>query len=163
MSGALPKGFPAGCPFATSNVQMYSAPPLDLRVSEHPKVTPSNFIDDFMPTSSNGNIHRFIADLAEGAHSMLDMIAQDLNCRIALHKASALGSSAKVRQKLTKAQSNLAGPHGEHQDAAPSLESTSPRGPPEEESSEGPEEQNRQDEETTPAFGFPKTRRSQHV
>eukprot|EP00959_Pyramimonas_sp_CCMP1952_P149910 3136836-Pyramimonas_sp.AAC.1 len=52
-AGCATKGFPAGCSFATCNVQMYVVPPMDSWVPRFPTVDPSIFIDDFMLGSSN--------------------------------------------------------------------------------------------------------------
>eukprot|EP00959_Pyramimonas_sp_CCMP1952_P336614 7048370-Pyramimonas_sp.AAC.1 len=46
-AGCATKGFPAGCSFATYNVQMYTVPPMDSWVPKFPTVDPSISIDDF--------------------------------------------------------------------------------------------------------------------
>eukprot|EP00959_Pyramimonas_sp_CCMP1952_P143096 2995899-Pyramimonas_sp.AAC.1 len=73
---------------------MYTVPPMDSWVPKFPSVDPSIFLDDFMLGSSNTSIRLLVSDLAQAADSILDLIEEDLDCSVALHKAAVLGSSA---------------------------------------------------------------------
>eukprot|EP00959_Pyramimonas_sp_CCMP1952_P235541 4922508-Pyramimonas_sp.AAC.1 len=75
-----------------------------------------------MLISNNASVRLLASDLAQAADSVLDLIEEDLDCSVALHKAAVLGSSAAVQHRLAKALFKRSGPEGVNQaQSAPNL------------------------------------------
>eukprot|EP00959_Pyramimonas_sp_CCMP1952_P013433 283209-Pyramimonas_sp.AAC.1 len=75
-----------------------------------------------MLTSNNTSVRLSVSDLAQASDSMLDLIEEDLDCSVALHKAAVLGSSAAAQHRLAKALGRYSGPEGVNQaQSAPNL------------------------------------------
>ncbi len=94
------RGIGAGCPFATTYVQMYSLPPLRLWRIEHPRVGLNVFIDDLTGQSTSKDEHKVVGRLTAGAASLWRITNDDLDASVAQHKSVLLASSDSLLDRL---------------------------------------------------------------
>ena len=109
-AGYPARGIPAGCPWATYLVQIYSLHcviGLQQRWIPH---TISMYIDDLVLLLTGATLSELVNTAAQAAADALSCIDQELHCAVALHKATVVGSSESVRSAVVQALGKYAGP-----------------------------------------------------
>eukprot|EP00959_Pyramimonas_sp_CCMP1952_P342443 7174539-Pyramimonas_sp.AAC.1 len=82
------RGIAAGCGWATFLVQVYSLGPLDCWSKKNPRGTDSQmFIDDLFMGQQHQNQEALVRQLQHSAARLAVIIQDDLECKLALHKA----------------------------------------------------------------------------
>jgi hypothetical protein len=96
----ITRGIAAGCSFATTLVQVLYARALRRWAARHPKVEAAVYIDD-LAVQSVGREETVARRLGEAVAELGQVVAEELQCRVAPAKTQVIASSRRLRRKLT--------------------------------------------------------------
>ncbi len=104
-------GIPAGCGFATYLVQGYCITCIQCWQQRHLSVPGSLFIDDITATTMADTVRKVVRALAHAAADLVDVVENELHCRLSLEKAQIVASNDRVHQALRSVLGKYAGPN----------------------------------------------------
>jgi hypothetical protein len=109
------RGIAAGCGWATFLVQVYSLSPLDAWAEANSKGTDLQmFIDDLFLGQQRRDPQALVRQLQYSAARLAVLVTEELECKLALHKAQVSASTTRLRRQIRKALGKYAGPQDTH-------------------------------------------------